>query len=617
MSTINRYRPSTISLALSLAILFLLAHPYTGIRHDAVLYTAQALYNAHPAHFAHDLFFEFGSQDHWTIYGKVYGMLVSAFGLRASNLACLIFAQALWWGGMWRLAKALLPPPGHWLCVFLVGCMPSYYGAYSGLSYDEAFLTARLPAEALGLWAISLMLERRHLRALMLTVVASAVHPLIGGASLAIVVLAMTSQVKWWQLLPFALVAFAVIELLPFEALHLHPFDSEWREIARFNQRMLFPTLWHLWDWSKACWSIALPAALCATGSQENRKLWSNLTLVGVAGIAFSTVADLTGRDAAWIELQTWRTLWLLALMQWPAALQLARVEIHRRPALIWVLGICWLLLDVGGGIVALLIAIALYAVARHKSPGTAPSASGEIPIILRRVLISATLVALVIWFFFQEIYAYRRMAFPTGSVAFAIPGLEAIIHTRLVVALVTLLVLLLWSRNRFSAVGLPITLAMLAAYGLINIDQRSEEASIVEAQADRADLVPFNGVVAHGDMVYWDGPSDEIVYPWLMMRTSSYFSPYQASGMIFHRKTTFDSLRRFERIRQDPYAARPRHNNDEDPKSTLFPPPQAYGPLTQTGLKQVCADPQLDFVVSRRHYAGLSTDHTWSPRRC
>ncbi|CAG9253241.1 conserved membrane hypothetical protein [Burkholderia diffusa] len=605
---------SVIALALSLAVLFLITHPYTGIRHDAILYTAQALYNAHPEHFSHDLFFEFGSQDNWTIYGRIFAKLISAFGLRASNLACLIAIQALWWSGMWRLAKKLLPAPWHWLAMFLVACMPSDYGAGLVFSYDEGFLTARLPAEALGLWAIASMLEGRHRIAIVLTIVATAVHPLIGGASLVFVVLGRTPRVKWWRLLPLALMIFAVVEMPPLKVFHLYPFDPEWRSIARYNVPFLFPTLWSLTEWNKVCWAIALPAALCANQAQDHRALWSNLTLIGIAGIALTTIADLAGQDAIWIQMQPWRTLWLLTLMQWPAAILLVRRERHTRPTLIWLLAICWLLLDVGGGFIALAVAATLHAAARRRAPAAPGARLADLTPALRRTWIGTTVAAATIWVIYQCAYQVGRVAYPTGSVMFDIPWLETLIHTHLVITLAAVLAVLNLSRKRIAAIGLPVILAAFAAYGLVNIDQRSEAARILEAGADRADFTPFEGTVARGAIVYWDGPADEVVYPWLMMKTSSYYSSTQAAGLIFHRRTTFEAVRRVELIKQDPRAARPRDGHDTDRKSTVFVSRYEYVPLNRAGIRHICADPVLDFIVSHRHYPELSTGYAWSP---
>ncbi|MDR0243401.1 MAG: hypothetical protein LBJ65_17550 [Burkholderia sp.] len=608
-------RPCTvIALALSLAVLFLIAHPYTGIRHDAILYTAQALYNTHPESFSHDLFFEYGSQDHWTIYGRIFAKLISMFGLRTSHLACLIAAQALWWSGMWRVTKKLLPEPWHWLSLFLVACMPADYGAGLIFSYDEAFLTARLPAEALGLWAIASMLDGRYRIAVALTIVAAAVHPLIGGTSLVFVVLGLMPRVKWWRLLPLALVTFAVVEMPPFKALHLYPLDPQWRSIAQYNVPFLFPTLWSLTEWSKVCWAIALPATLCATQTQDQRTLWSHLALVGVAGVALTTIADLTGQDAIWIQLQPWRVLWLLTLMQWPAAILLVRRERHARPTLIWLLAICWLLLDVGGGIIALIVAAARHVAARRAVPGAPRMLPGDRSPALRHTWIGTTLVAATVWIIFQCAYQLARVEYPTGSIALDIPWLETLIHTRLVVTLVALLAMLSLSRKRIAVVGLPVILAAFAAYGLVNIDQRSAPAKIVEAGVDRADFAPFEGTVARGDIVYWDGPADEVLYPWLLMKTASYYSSAQAAGLIFHRQTTFEAVRRVELIKQDPYAARPRGGNDTDKRSTVFVTQYEYVPLTRAGIRHVCADPVLDFIVSHRHYPELVTRYAWSP---
>ncbi|VWB86470.1 hypothetical protein BLA13014_03996 [Burkholderia aenigmatica] len=605
---------SVIALALSLAVLFLITHPYTGIRHDAILYTAQALYNAHPENFSHDLFFEYGSQDQWTIYGRIFAKIVSAFGLRASNLAGLIVAQALWWSGIWRLTKRLLPEPWHWLSLCLIACMPSDYGAGLIFSYDEGFLTARLPAEALGLWAIALMFDRRYRMAIALALVATAVHPLIGGVSLVFVVLDRMPRVTWWRLLPLALIAFAVVEMPAFKALHLYPFDPAWRSIAQFNVPFLFPTLWSVNAWSKACWAIAVPAMLCATRVQDHRTQWSTLTLIGVAGVALTTIADLTGQDAVWIQLQPWRVLWLLTLMQWPAAILLVRRERHARPTLIWLLAICWLLIDVGGGIVALAIAAALHAAARWPALRAPRALRGDFAPALRYTRIGVTLVAAIVWIVFQCAYQVSRIQYPTGSVMLDLPWLETLIHTHLVVTLIALLAMLNLSRNRIAVVGLPVILAAFAAYGLVNIDQRSEPTKIMEAGADRADFAPFEGTVARGNIVYWDGPADEVVYPWLMMRTSSYYSPAQAAGLIFHRRTTFEALRRLELIKQDPYAARPRGNHDAGQKSTVFVSKYEYLPLTRTGIRHICADPVLDFIVSHQRYPELATRYAWSP---
>jgi len=614
MTQTTRHRPAQITLALCLAVLFLLTHPYTGIRHDAILYTAQALYNLHPVNFAGDLFFRFGSQDSWTIYGTLYSKLISTFGIRASNLACLFVAQVLWWSGAWRLIRKLLPPPWHWFSLFFVACMPADYGSSMIFSYDEIFLTARLPAEGLGLWAIALTLERRNAAAFALAAIATAIHPLIGAVSLAIVALHMTPRVKWLPIFLIALTAFAIIELPLFPSLHLQPFDPEWRGVAQYNQPILFPTLWTINAWSMACWAIALPAIMCSIERPENRRFWSNLTLVGVAGLAFSTVADAIGQDAIGIQLQTWRVLWLLTLMQWPAIALLIGRASRTRPMLIWLLGLCWLLLDVGGGIIALSIAVVLFVDAHRKTPSESAALRGAIPLLCRNLLICTTLVCVSLWLVWQAFYHHERVLYPIGSIQFNVGLLEALIHTRLAIVIAAMLIVLNLARDRITSCVLYVMLIALGAYGLVNSDQRSDIAKVLEARLDHANLAPFEDQVPAGGIVYWDGPPDELVYAWLLMKRSSYFSPLQAGGMIFHRETAFEAIRRFARIKRDDRAGRPPGKSDTADELALLSRQTSHTPLSSTALNYVCQDPVLDFVVSRSKYPDLSTHRAWSP---
>lgn len=615
MDLATQHRPSQVTLILSLAALFLLTHPYDGIRHDAILYTAQALHNLHPEHFTRDLFFEFGSQDDWTLYGKLLGKLISVFGLRTSNLAFLLVAQALWWSGAWYLVRKLLPSPWYWFCLFFIACMPADYGSDRIFSYDEVFLTARLPAEGLGLWAVALILERRPIAAFALAATAVAIHPLIGAVALSMVLLQVTPRVKWWAVFLIALAAFAIIESPAFPSLHAHPFDPRWRELVRYNIPFIFPTRWTLNAWSKACWVTALPLLLCSTESPGNRRLWSNLALLGVSGLAFSTVADMSGQDALWIQLQTWRTLWLLTVVQWIAIALLFRHSGRTRPMLIWLLALCWLLLDVGGGVIALWIAVTLLPDVRQKSPPSKVVRFGAIPVRFRYLLICASVPCLLIWLFWQLAYHYAREMYPNGTIAFNVSWLELVIHTRLVIELAAILIALNLARDRIRIAGLYLLLVALLVLSVVNVDQRSDVAKVVETRADHADLAPFKGLVPAGDVVYWDGSKDEILYPWLLMKTSSYFSPIQSAGMVFHRQTTFESIRRFGRIKLDEQAGRPFRTTTGDDDLTVFsrPAPNAP-PLTRAALEHICRDPVLDFIVSPGNYPELSTHQAWSP---
>src|SRR5689334_23169132 len=56
---------------LLLASLWLATRPYSGMIHDARIYLVQGLSHLYPGAFADDLFFKFGSQDGFSIFGPL------------------------------------------------------------------------------------------------------------------------------------------------------------------------------------------------------------------------------------------------------------------------------------------------------------------------------------------------------------------------------------------------------------------------------------------------------------------------------------------------------------------------------------------------------------------
>jgi len=603
----------TVILPVLLATLFLLTHPYRGIWMDAILYTVQALHGAHPEHFRHDLFFQFGSQDDWTLYGKIYRRLIATFGIRVSNLLGLAAAQALWWSGMWRLSKRFVPAPWNWICLFLVASMPADYGDSFFLSYDEFFLSARLPAEALSLWALAFVLERRNISALVTALVALAIHPLIGAAGLAIVLIAMTPQMPWWRIFAATLPVFAITQFLTPPSFAIHPFDAEWLRAVRPEVSFLFPSEWETYSWSKACWVIALPLVLAATDTAEKRAIWRGLALLGVAGISVFTLAGIAGHDAFWIQAQPWRLLWLLTVMQWIAVTTLLCREWNNRPALIWLLAICWLALEAGcGGIGALGIAALAHVERFMKARGKPAKFFGELNFPYKTSLTIVTLGAAALGILFQIYYHRARIACCPVPLTVNWPWLETVAHTRLMVLLAGTLCAAYLFRDRFPSAVLYLAMLALSSYALLNIDQRSQTLKLVEANLDAPQRVPFAGKVAAGQMVYWDGPLEEVVYPWLLMKTASYYSQAQAAGIIFHRETTFEALRRLSTIDQDNHTTLSKPTRANSP--LLFGKRRPFTPLTPDGITRVCREPELDFIVSRLHYPVLSTNNEWTP---
>ena len=634
-------RRLALLIGLSFIVLLILGRPYQGIRHDALLYTAQALHDLRPERFHNDLFFAFGSQDQWTLYGKLYGKLIAVIGIRESNLLGLVVAHLFWWTGLWRLARRLLPAPWRWIAVFFVVAMPADYGDRFGFSYAEPWLTARVPAEAICLWALSFAIERRVLLALLLSLASMTLHPLNGAVGFIAVVMIAGGRFPWWRVFASLIVAFALLQYATPLGFALHPLDPTWRAVLEVQVVYLFASLWTLFTWSKACWVIALPLILHATARHAattqgpHADVWGRFALIGLTGVICSTLSDIGGHDALWIQLQTWRVLWLLSVMQWLALATLVIQEKNRRPALLWWLALCWLTLEIGGGLLALAIAMLLNA--RPVLPNVRVvhvlfSGLESLTERYKGALVALTVVAIATWIFTQLGYgqAYLNSRHAAGTSDF--PAFEIVLHSRFMAVIVGGMCAVLLLGRRKAIAAYCVVLIVLFAYGVVNFDQRTATLRNMEAQLDDPSRVPFAATVPPGKLVYWDGPRDEVTYPWFLMQTASYFATSQTSGIVFHRETTFDAMRRAF-IVGDPAVATPREDETKSiadataanvgaqivpGEDTLLNRRENYfAPMTADGIRRACKlssrdTAPIDFIVSPVQYTALSPRAEW-----
>lgn len=599
-------------LTLLVVTFFLLAHPNRGIWHDAILYNAQALYNAHPEYFRYDLFFEFGSQDQWTLYGKIFGKLITWVGIAKGNTVGMAVSLTLWWSGMWRLSRYLLPNPWRWVCLVFIAGMEASYGGGFIFSYGEFFLTGRLPAEALSLWALTFVLEGRKLAAFAAASLAMTIHPLIGAVGWIIVLLLATPRLAWWRCSGVALALFAALQFLTPASFAIHPFDAAWRKIIHTELSYVLPSEWDVISWSRACWLIALPLTLSAIAeTAEQRRFWSLVALLGTAGLSFSWVADVAGHDIVWMQLQLWRVFWLLTILQWIAAATLVLTTWQSRPALLWLLAICWLIFEGGGGGFLALVLAGVTLIERwHKDRGRPhiPEYFTTITPTLKLCLIVMTLAALGDWYHLQHANDSTRMMYWDGTSRVHFAWLDTLRRTQFMAMVAAVMCTAYISEDRRARALFYVLLIALFSYATVNFDQRSPTMKVMESRLDKPQLAPFVGRVSPGQMVYWDGPLLDIVYPWLLMHTASYFSASQTSGIIFHRETTFEAMRR------DTELGFTKRHGDLPADDELSRRGTRFVPLSRDGILDICHEPHLDFVVSPTRYADIASGATWAP---
>lgn len=603
--------PAVFGSMLVLVAVFLLTHRYGGIEADGIVYTIQALYKIDPRPFRHDLFFEFGSQTDLSLYATLFAKVVSAFGIVPSYRFGVILSQLLWWSGAYRLVKRLVPAPWHWSCLVLIaGIRGDYF--IGQFSYDEMYLSARLPAEAFALWAIGLALERRALAAIVAAGVACAIHPLIGAVGLAVVIFNAAPRLPWWRIFTVGFGLFALAQFVPIRSLIFQPYDSEWLMLTRYNLSGLFLSRWPMLQWSRTCWVLALPLMLSVVEPGRARRFWDLVALVGVSGIGVSVVADYAGRDAVWIQLQTWRVLWLLTFLQWPALCILVWRLVRNAPVLPWLLGIGWLALSAGGGIAVLVLAAGLKASAVVRPERTSAVQWATLTPLRRNGLLVTTLLAMYIWLKFAVLWRAGIVEYAQWFPAGDPPWIGLFLQTSLIVVVLAILLVANQARAWGGRLVFGALLVLVLGYAVSKIDQRTPYERIVEARCDDARLAPFRGHIQPGQSVYWDGPGYRLMYTWFLLRTSSYFSPWQAVGTVFNRGTLFEAIRRSALVTGRPTASRP--EGDKVPFNKILATPINPELLSAAGIVRVCGDRRLDFVVSPKAPPGIPVADVWAP---
>ena len=102
-----------LTLAFGLTALYVLAHPYLGIEHDALLYALQALRHLYPEALGGDLFFRHGSQDAYTVFPWLYAALIGRVGLGPAAWLLTQLSGIALVAATWYLASAFIERPGR------------------------------------------------------------------------------------------------------------------------------------------------------------------------------------------------------------------------------------------------------------------------------------------------------------------------------------------------------------------------------------------------------------------------------------------------------------------------------------------------------------------------
>ncbi len=523
--------------------LLLVLRPYSGIRHDAILYLGQGFLKWQPGEFAHDLFFAYGGQAGFTVFPQLLAWLLERFPVADIFMVGTFLGRIFYLIAAGLVIRSLFRESGvrtQMYALLAVLVMPSIYGGFFVFSYDEPFFTGRTLAEPLGLLALAALFSERWLLCAVLWLVAALLHPLQALAVWIVIWFWLVLQNRRWLLLliPAALVMLLAslgVKSLAFVALK---YDAEWYSWISGPNRHVFMLEWPAWSWL-ALLSDSFLLVLSVRYFSGRLQLFAKAVLWALicSCIASIVLADLM-RLAFMTGLQLWRVQWLahwfamaaLPLLAW----NIYNREYGRERLLLLLACVVWAMpagqVSPSPWLVALVIPLFVFwgVLVRNARPA------------FSRAMITFVALGLMLGLLLMivtTVTAFLKKGADLGS--FRLDSM--LLGHPLVLALLLLGAMRAWGRAGGAFKGVLLCgLSTVLIYSIYSWDSRSVWNRYVEERA--AESNPFGVQLERGAQVYWE---KELLAPWLLMRRASYFSNEQQAGLLFERKTAAEANRR------------------------------------------------------------------------
>lgn len=513
------------------AALLLVCSPYRGVRHDAELYLGQALVRLDPSWWRHDLYFEFGSQDRYSLFSRLFVWPVKVLGIPVAEMAALTIGRLATFLALYLLVD-WMPPLRRWLALTVVAGTTHYYGGKT-FAVLEPFVTARTFAEPLSLLAIAAVLKGRKAWGVAALVAAFLAHPLIAlPAAITIWAYLCVSEGRRW-LLALVLVApvlgLAAVGVAPFDGL-LRRYDDIWFMAVGIVNSPAFVSEWTPYQLATALLSIGLILFATQGVTTPLARLSRVACAVGPAMCLLSFLgADLL-HNVLITQLQIWRAIWIGQLLLWLWVPSLVIDEWRRGPTgRLAAIATCCALPSVESDMTAYGWMLALWALLWLGASRRGLSFDRR---VVRLVTAATVLVGLIaigqgLWNDLQGLHAHNRglaLTYP-ASLPFCVPVLTVPFIAG---------VLLAWQRPAWRA-PCAAAVAVMLAVAVWQTDQRDPLTRFIESATPQQR--PFQADIPPTATVYWE--ESRLAPVWILLHRAAYAQGGQFSGLLFNRDTT------------------------------------------------------------------------------
>ncbi|MGH6841235.1 MAG: hypothetical protein ACREDV_03970, partial [Methylocella sp.] len=329
-------------------LVFVLGRPYRGIIQDPQIYLARAVADLDPHGVGRDLIFVHDGQFGFSLFRFGAREMVALWGPAVTGEVLAVAAAVAWFFAARALARQFAGGGAAWAVVIFAVLLPNAYGAPYPFGFAELKAIPRPFAEACVLAGLAALVARRDIVCLCWLAAAGLLHPImaLAGFGVFIAVLGLEDK-RWFWICTCAggLAIFGGALGLPLMDRLFMTVDPSLRSLYESRTAYLFPSRWPIESFPPLIVQTVTIAIAAHLQQGRARRVLAATIVVGPCGIAIAAAFG----DWLWsllaVQVQPWRTAWLMAVAG-AMALGLCAVELWRRGPLgrmvLALLVLCW-----------------------------------------------------------------------------------------------------------------------------------------------------------------------------------------------------------------------------------------------------------------------------------
>lgn len=518
---------------------WVITRPYLGFFHDTIFYLGGILNLNFPEAFGNDLHFVFGSQDRFTLFPYFYQWIVSIFDYEYGTVGLTIVGEMLWLGSLVFLARSFF---SERLALFFALSLAILNSVrFTPLGLAEGYLTPRLFAEALTLFAAGFVVRRAFVWPLFCLCGAMVLHPLMAlPGFLFWLFFNACFDKRIWLVVPLGIavvVGASVAGIPPFNEL-TKTVDPEWFAIQEFRNYFLFES-------DRYPWKIIPEIIFLVVVVSSSHKWERSLRIAIFSSLAIMLIGRLTNavgvevlQNAFILQVQLHRMGWLFAVLGSFgiafAFLSLLRDRNKLHAEVFAYLIAAFVMFCMSKAIPMMLIAsiLTLTAAVLLAYGHRYWHLSGLVFRALQYAVFATVLLTTLLILGELFLPHIPRQNNPQYLVSFGL----------LVLAIAAAGYITLQSILGSVVPARPLRVAcgILLIFSALNWDQRSDYQKYIE---EREPYDELRAIIEPSTPIYWEG---DVLVPWYVLRQESYFSCSQGTGSVFHRDLALVYMERY-----------------------------------------------------------------------